>query len=138
MPDSIIWRGLAELEAAFVEKAAAAQAATRNAVVEAAHLAEASMKEHAGEGGRHQKGTPTPASPGGGPAVITGSLRRSITVGAITPWGIGGWQTKVGPTAVYGRRVELEFGYPYTRPGLEAITPALPAIFARNWAGAIR
>lgn len=49
--------------------------------------------------GSHKYGTPTPASPGSGPAVISGNLRRSITHSPITQIAPGHWQTKVG-TAV--------------------------------------
>lgn len=133
----IVWHGLNELEAAFAGLNTRVEAATRDGVVEAAHLAERYEKEEAGAGGHHQKGTPTTASKGGGPAVITGTLRRSITVGDIRPYGTGGWSAKIGPTAIYGRRVELEYGYAYTRPGFLRALPEFPAIYARAWARAL-
>ena len=49
--------------------------------------------------GSHRYGTPTPASPGTGPAVISGNLRRSITHSPVVTLGPGHYQTKVG-TAV--------------------------------------
>lgn len=45
--------------------------------------------------GSHRYGTPTPARPGTGPAVISGTLRRSITHTPVT-WAAGGWETRVG------------------------------------------
>lgn len=45
--------------------------------------------------GSHPWGTPTPASPGSGPARISGTLVRSIVHTAVVPWG-GGFETKVG------------------------------------------
>lgn len=45
--------------------------------------------------GSHRYGTPTPARRGTGPAVISGTLRRSITHTTVT-WSGDGWQTRVG------------------------------------------
>lgn len=137
MTFQVVWHGIDELEAAFTKMAERAQVETRNGVIEAAHMAEAAMKVRAGEGGRHKKGTPTPATPGGGPAVITGTLRRSIGVGSIEKWGAFGYQTKVGPTSIYGRAVELLYDYPYTSTGLEDVLPRVPEVFKRAWARAL-
>lgn len=49
--------------------------------------------------GAHRYGTPTPASPGTGPAVISGNLRRSLTHTALALVGPSAWETRVG-TAV--------------------------------------
>ena len=55
----------------------------------------------------HKLGTPTPATPGRGPGLISGTLRRAITHTSPTPMGIGSWQSKVGmakgPTAPYSK-----------------------------------
>lgn len=45
--------------------------------------------------GAHKYGTPTPARPGTGPAVISGTLRRSITHTPVK-WSGSGWETRVG------------------------------------------
>lgn len=45
--------------------------------------------------GAHEYGTPTPARPGTGPAIISGTLRRAITHTPVKPFA-GGWQTFVG------------------------------------------
>lgn len=45
--------------------------------------------------GSHPYGTPTPAAPGTGPAVISGTLRRAITHTPIS-FVAGGWETAVG------------------------------------------
>ena len=50
------------------------------------------------------------------PTLRTGNLRNSIQVGEIKRESIGTWSSKVGPTMVYGRRVEL--GYPAGNAGL--------------------
>lgn len=49
--------------------------------------------------GAHRYGTKTPASPGSGPAVISGTLRRSITHDPVRHLGPGHWQTRVGTGA---------------------------------------
>lgn len=49
--------------------------------------------------GAHRYGTPTPASPGTGPAVISGNLRRSLTHTPLALVGPSVWETRVG-TAV--------------------------------------
>ena len=46
--------------------------------------------------GAHRYGTPTPARPGTGPAVISGNLRRSLTHEPIRTLGPGHWTTRVG------------------------------------------
>ena len=46
--------------------------------------------------GSHKYGTPTPARPGAGPAVISGTLRRSLTHEPVRMLGPGHWQTRVG------------------------------------------
>ncbi|WP_327066905.1 hypothetical protein [Kitasatospora sp. NBC_01302] len=45
--------------------------------------------------GSHAWGTPTPARPGAGPAVISGTLKNSITREAVVRNPVG-WTTKVG------------------------------------------
>lgn len=47
--------------------------------------------------GSHRYGTPTPARPGAGPAIISGNLRRSITHDRVALGADGVWATKVGP-----------------------------------------
>lgn len=64
----------------------------------------------------HQPNTPTPAIKGNPPAVITGNLKRSIKYNTARV-GFGSYIAQVGPTMIYGRRVELPepagFNYPY-------------------------
>jgi hypothetical protein len=71
--------------------------------------------------GKHAYGTPTPASPGTGPAVISGTLRRSVDHSPIGKEP-GGWGTKVGPKtgqyAPYNKRTPADrYGY-YLETGL--------------------
>ena len=50
----------------------------------------------------HEPGTPTPAPPGGPPAMISGSLARSIKAKPVRATGPGRFEGLVGPTIVYG------------------------------------
>lgn len=106
--------------------------------------------------GAHKRGTPTPASPGTGPAVISGTLRRSITHTPVV-WAGGGWETKVGTatgfTPPYGRTPANRYGlilekeglrngatYPFLLPayrfGIVHVAPALfQKVFRPGWRG---
>src|SRR5215472_3076113 len=50
----------------------------------------------------HPPGTPTPAPPGGPPALVSGTLRRSIKARRPKQVSPGRIQGLVGPTVVYG------------------------------------
>lgn len=50
----------------------------------------------------HERGTPTPAPPGGPPAMISGSLARSVKAKPVRQVGPGRFVGLVGPTIVYG------------------------------------
>lgn len=111
--------------------------ATRNAVVKGAAAIEREAKLKAGEAGRHQRGTPTPAAPGTGPAIITGTLRRSIHTRGPYRRGIGTWEAMIGPSVIYGRRVELEYDYPYMRPAVDLVHKTVLPVLLREWGAAI-
>jgi hypothetical protein len=70
--------------------------------------------------GRHERGTPTPARPGEGPAQISGTLRRSVDHSPVVK-DAGGWMTKVGPkrglAPSYSSTESHEYGY-YLETGL--------------------
>lgn len=67
--------------------------------------------------GSHTYGTPTPAIPDTGPAIISGTLRRAITHSPIAHIAEGGWETKVGtgigafPPYGSGRTPANKYGY---------------------------
>jgi hypothetical protein len=103
--------------------------------------------------GAHKRGTPTPARPGTGPAVISGTLRRSLTHSPVIFTG-GGWETKVGTTVgftpPYGRTPANKYGfyletglrngstYPFLKPaydfGVRIVAPQLyQAVFRPGW-----
>ena len=135
MPD-IQWTGVNEFVARLTEMGDRATVAARAAVAEAAGEIEKQAKLNA-------SGRP-------GPNVVTGTLRRSIGMTSITPWGVGGWQTTVRPTAIYARRIELGFrgtdsrgrhydqrAYPYFRPAMEQVGPRIADIYRRHMQAAL-
>lgn len=104
----------------FTEIEREGQIKTRTVLTRLALVIERQAKINASVGA-HKRGTPTPASPGTGPAVISGTLRRSITHTTAVFTGRG-WETKVG-TAVgfnppYGRTPANKYGY-YLENGLK-------------------
>ena len=133
---SIVWSGVDEFVAALDRVATRTSAELRAAAGEMAGELEKQAKLNA-------SGRP-------GPEVVTGTLRRGITHDPVTPYGVAGWQTKVGPTVIYSRRIELGFhgadslgrvynqpGYPYFLPAVKDSQPRLAAIFARHVAAAL-
>ncbi|MFE9127104.1 hypothetical protein ACFYOF_17065 [Streptomyces sp. NPDC007148] len=103
--------------------------------------------------GAHKRGTPTPARPGTGPAVISGTLRRSLTHSPVIFNGRG-WETKVGTAAgftpPYGRTPASKYGlyletglkngstYPFLKPavdfGMRVVAPQLyRTVFRAGW-----
>lgn len=97
--------------------------------------------------GAHPKGTKTGASPGGPPQNISGNLRRSVITSHPHSLGPGRAETKVGPTTVYARAIELGHPrwksgvkYPYVKPGAEKVERSgqLHVIAAEVMARAIR
>ncbi|MGK5728919.1 hypothetical protein [Streptomyces sp. URMC 124] len=121
------------------------QLKTRLVLTRLALTIERQAKINASVGG-HPRGTPTPARPGTGPAVISGTLRRSITHTPVMPSGTG-WETRVGTgagfTPPYGRTPSSRYGlyletglrngatYPFLRPAYRfGITTVAPQLFA--------
>ncbi|MBB4893567.1 hypothetical protein FHS39_002598 [Streptomyces olivoverticillatus] len=131
-----------------------AQLKTRTVLTRLAGAIERQAKVNASNGS-HPYGTRTPARPGAGPAVISGTLRRSLTHTPVA-WTGGGWETKVGtgggafppygrgrtPSSRYGLYLEtgLRNGstYPFLRPafrfGVTIVAPQLyQAVFRPLW-----
>ena len=121
---------------------------TRRGLTEAALALEREAKLNLGKGGTHRYGTPTPAHPGGPPALISGTLRRSVTHSPIVR-GAFGWETRVGLASgffpPYGKKhtqssrygYYLETGlrngakYPWLLPAFHAIVPQMVRVNAR-------
>jgi hypothetical protein len=134
----------------FTEVQREGQMKSRRFVTQLALVVERQAKINASVGA-HRRGTPTPASPGAGPAVISGTLRRSITHSPVVFTG-GGWETKVGTavgfTPPYGRTPANRYGfyletglkngatYPFLKPaysfGLRVAAPQLYVVIFRT------
>lgn len=88
----------------------------------------------------HAKGEPHVG--GDKPNIVTGYLRRSIRNSGIVRLGFADYATKVGPTAVYGRAIELGLRngakYPFFGPAVESTHPELEAIQDEAWAEYLR
>ncbi|MFF0409054.1 hypothetical protein ACFYUY_01290 [Kitasatospora sp. NPDC004745] len=116
----------------FTAIGAAAEVKAREALLQLGDAVERQAKINASSGS-HAHGTRTPARPGSGPAVVSGTLRRSIT--RTTPVRVAtGWELKVGtmPGQVpsYGRTASSRYGL-YLETGLRngAVYPFLsPAV----------
>lgn len=136
----------------FAEINRDAQVKSRRVVTQLALAIERQAKVNASSGA-HKRNTPTPARPGSGPAVISGTLRRSITHSPVVFTG-GGWETKVGTgvgfTPPYGRTPANRYGlyletglrngstYPFLKPafdfGVRIVAPQLyQAVFRPGW-----
>lgn len=137
MPVSVRWDGVPEFDAVLAERLADVRQAGHDFVAQGLHVIEGTAKRRAREGGRHAKGTPTPAVHGRGPAVVTGTLGRSIAVSSVTSTGPFRYEGEVGPTAAYGRRIELEYDFPYMKPGTDDAIPRLVALMGELWRRAV-
>lgn len=126
---SIVWTGFEALEAKLTEIAQKADAISRDLVVKSAALVTAAAQKNFE--GSHKRGSPHTG--GNKPNVVTGYLRRSITMTTPVRTGVSSYVAKVGPTAIYGRAVELGLhsgarAYPYFRPAVKSVTPKLAAL----------
>lgn len=138
--------GIAEVEAAFDRILKDVEQANRDIVAESAALVENRIKSNFQ--GSHRRGEPHTG--GDKPNVVTGTLRRGVRHTPIVRDGVAGAMTTLGPTSVYGRRVELGFvgtdsrgrnyhqpPYAYFGPGVDETRAALPEIARRRWSRAI-
>ncbi len=141
--------GVAQLNMAMERLALSLNRATAKATGHAAHLLEREIKKELSTSS-HSRGTPTPSSPGEPPSLVTGTLRRSISVKGPHPLGVGRWEAQIGPTAVYGRIQELGGvtgrrsaatlpARPYVTPAFRrlAATGALARVYHSAWRAAI-
>jgi len=138
---------------------ASVKQATRRASVEsAAEVVKAAQRQF---NGQHAPGTPRTMG-GNRPQSISGDLSRSIhMIGEPIEVTAGIYQTRVAPTMIYARRIELGFAgtdsigrvypsstpnslnvppyaYPYLEPGLLRARPTIDAIFESRWNAALR
>src|SRR5262249_45183235 len=84
----------------------------------------------------HRRGTPTTATKGGPPALVSGTLRRAITHSRPELSALG-WEVRVGvasgfyppypmhgtrtPASKYGSILELELDYPFLEPSFRKV-----------------
>ncbi|MDB4873215.1 MAG: hypothetical protein JWL97_4219 [Gemmatimonadales bacterium] len=140
------------IKALLTQTALAAEEHTRRALTATALAVERETKTNLGRGGTHKYGTPTPARPGGPPAIISGTLRRSVTHTPVVR-GMTGWETRVGVASgvypPYGRKKTassrygwaLETGlrngakYPFLLPAMQLIVPQVRGITAAYFKG---
>lgn len=131
------FEGVPEFVRALERIVAAADAAGEEIVTKGGHAIEAAAKQH-------MDGRP-------GPERQTGNLSRSTRLLDVQHVGRGSWESRTGPTAVYGRRIELGFDqadslgrvyrqppYPYMAPGLNDAVPVLNGIYRAAWGRALR
>lgn len=105
-----------------------ADSATRQAVVEGAALIERQAKINS-------SGRP-------GPNVKSGAHRRGIVTTGPVPVGTSAWESRIYPTMVYSRALELGnprwrsgTTYPYMGPAMDwARAGVIAEVFSRNWA----
>ena len=143
---SIHLEGLSEFNAALSEIVKSVDIATTLAVTKAGNV----VKKNAQTGlalRSHPKGTWSPSPPGDAPALVTGALRRSITV-KVSREGISGAKAEIGPTIIYGRIQELGGNAgrhgsvhlpprPYMKPALEYSVPEMSRIYYEAWQAAM-
>ncbi|MGN6724113.1 MAG: hypothetical protein ACTHJM_16015 [Marmoricola sp.] len=135
-------RGLGDLEAALTRgMGQAALAARSNVELLALDL----IKEaQANFSGSHAKGRPHISSANGYPNVVTGTLRRSIQSDGIKAIGPAIYSTRVGPSTVYARAIELgnprsrSGAYPYFGPAAKRVRAKAGAIATANWSRIIK
>jgi hypothetical protein len=103
---------------------------------------EREAKINAAQGGTHPRGAKTGATPGSGPARVTGALQRSIHTEVRK--GFGTYEAEVFPTMVYSRQVELGgnkwpagVNYPYLIPAGKSVEKRANRLFTeafkRKW-----
>jgi hypothetical protein len=125
---SAIWLGAKEAMAALDKIAVQGDLASKTMIASAAALV---VKETQAQfQGSHKKGEPHVG--GAQPNIVTGMLRRSIIMAPIVQVGASDYQTTVGPSAIYGRRVELGYkgsaAYPFFTPGVQSAQTKFPAL----------
>lgn len=126
--------GYNEVQAALDRLAVKVDLATRQIVAKAAAMVEKEAKSNFS--GSHKRNESH--SGGSEPNVVTGDLRRSITATPVARTGVASYTAAVGPTAAYGRRVELGWngsaGYPYFNPAVKTSRAKFGALAAATWA----
>ncbi len=143
-PYKVIVTGVDEVKAGLSSVATKLQLAAVANVTEMALEVEAAAKLNFA--GSHGKDEPhvTAGSTDFGPMpnVVTGNLRRSVQAEKPEQSGVFEWSTRVGPTAAYGRAVELgqhgHSGFPYFTPAVDSVRAKAFDIVTANLAAIIK
>lgn len=138
--------GLAEFNRAVNAMQRRIANAGRGIVSESLHVVERAAKGNFT--GSHPPGFPHVG--GSKPNIVTGHLRRSIKTTPVRRTSPVSWEGEVGPTAVYGRRIELGYPgggtgpghqrtrpFPYLKPAADDSHARLLAVAAKRWAKAV-
>lgn len=120
MAEDFTFLGIPEFGAALNAWAERASIAARQATASGGHAIEAKVKRKLTTYS-HPAGTPTPSPPGEPPALVTGQMRRSVRVSTPAQVAPGTWETRTGPSVIYGRIQELG-----GRAGRGSVLPARP------------
>lgn len=130
--------GVSELLAALTKVGGEAEVASRLIVSRGSALVEREAKSNFQ--GSHPRNSPHVG--GVLPNVVSGDLRRSIMSTPVVRTGPFSYAAMVGPTAVYGRRVELGMGgsqgYPFFIPAVQKVKPLLSAMAVSTWRETLR
>lgn len=130
----MVWIGLDELYAGIERVSKEADVTAKELVASASALVTKAAQSNFQ--GAHRRGEPHTG--GDKPNNVTGNLRRSIRPTPIEHVGVYAYMTQVGPTAIYGRRVELGYlgsrGYPYFEPAARDSQPKIAALSDAAWA----
>ena len=144
--------GVPSWDAAIEGRMAAVDRATPRAMSEGLRVVERSYKKIL-RTYTHPEGTPTTSPPGQPPALVTGTLMRSVKPRGPYPGKRRyTYRGTVGPTAVYARiqdlggRVRIRNrgrtyarlpARPYARPATDRVRGDVRRIFQRRWAAAL-
>lgn len=129
------WDGIPEFKEALIKAERGIDRASSAALLELAALAESKAK--ANFQGSHARGKPHTG--GAMPNVVSGNLRRSIQRTAILRQGTGDYMTRVFPSTVYARAVEMgnpargSRAFPYFAPAMHVVRLNANDILARAW-----
>lgn len=139
--------GIGEWKAALKAKRGALLIATQVATTKGLHMIERDTKKVL-KTYTHPRGTPTTSPPGEPPALVTGTLRRSMTVRGPV-WSGMSVTGEVGPTVVYARIQELGGragkdhratlpARPYVLPTVLGDLARIRNLYRREWNRALR
>lgn len=129
------WDGIPAFDEALRNIETNLDRASSAALVELAALAESKAKGNFQ--GSHAKGQPHVG--GAMPNVVSGNLRRSIQRTAVLRTGPGDYMTRVFPSTVYARAVELgnprtgSRAFPYFAPAMKVVRANANDILSRAW-----